>query len=256
MSLAYMKKLLDKLPSKVKSDTIVEALFEIRFNSEIPNVADLLPGLLFPKLRKSYPKIESLPNASMIREISKKDKNFKYKPTHRLLGDSFTLFIGDDVILLSCPLPYQGWDRFRKEILLVLDHVKDIEFITDIERFSIKYINIIPNELAGHYSDAIDLDINLGPFEHSERGLVLRQEIIMNDFINVVQVAPNSEGITEGGNQLQGLLLDIDTIYTKKIGLDWDIISNNIDKAHLTEKTIYFNSLNEDSLKKLQPIWE
>ena len=50
-----------RIPVKLNKDTIVEALFEIRFNSSKGSIADLLPGLLFGSIANEFPTIEKLP---------------------------------------------------------------------------------------------------------------------------------------------------------------------------------------------------
>ena len=49
-----------KIPRRLRKDPILEAIVEIRFEASQDNVASILPGLLFSKLRDASPHLETL----------------------------------------------------------------------------------------------------------------------------------------------------------------------------------------------------
>ena len=59
-SLSYITRLMEPNPVALRQDPIVEATFEVRFSCADPAAGDLLPGMLFPRLRGHFGTLASL----------------------------------------------------------------------------------------------------------------------------------------------------------------------------------------------------
>jgi|SRR3972149_1451282 len=247
---------MEQHPHKLEDDPILEAIFEIRFTSRTENVADLLPGLLFQSLREKYPKLEALSIFSVPREIREADPNFKYKPTHRLLGDNYAITTGEHVVSLSCNKPYSGWIKFRPVIKETLSYLKDTMLVDNVHRFSMKYVNLLIEDKIPLQLGMIKNKIVLGSHDLSSTLTNIRTEIDKNDFINIVQVVSGATARVKTGQEIKGLILEIDTIYNKQFKDFWIDIDELLDSAHTTEKSIFFDILTEETIKKLKPVWE
>jgi uncharacterized protein (TIGR04255 family) len=135
---------MERFPEKLGRDTIIEALFELRFSSTNESVADILPGLLYPHIRDEFPKIERLGVSQLPVSLLQNDSNFRYAPYYKLSGDHYYIQVGKHVFSIGCPRPYSGWPEFRSKIHALVGLLRDTGLIDSIERFSIKYTNLIP----------------------------------------------------------------------------------------------------------------
>jgi uncharacterized protein (TIGR04255 family) len=60
---------MEKLPAKLNKTPLVDAMFELKFESRIEAVGDLLPGMLYSAYEGQYPEIEFLPLSRMPRDL-------------------------------------------------------------------------------------------------------------------------------------------------------------------------------------------
>lgn len=245
-----------RMPIKLNKDPILEAIFELRFDSNVDQIAELLPGILFTSLKDKFPKIEPLPTARIPVEIRKTDPNLLFKPTSRLLGKLYSIAIGEKVVSLNCQRPYQGWDDFKGEITILLDLLKKTNMVDLIRRFSVKYINIISVNEGTFGLEKLDLDIRLGDINLISNPTSIRTEFFVDSFMNIVSIVPRANAkIHNTSEHLQGIILDIDTIFAKESGISWDEILNLLDHAHNTEKDIFYGVLKKDTIESYGPVW-
>ena len=244
-----------KIPIKLKNDTIVEALFEIRFKSNKGSVADLLPGLLFANIANEFPTLEKLPITNLPAALIESEPNLRYLPQHRLIGDKYSLLIGEHVFAISCPKPYVGWSEFYPAIIKLTELLEKTSLISEVERFSIRYVNLIPSNQVHGSSKKLRTNITLGAYNLGEKVTQLRTEIVENGFLNVIQIASNATIELVTGQKLEGCLLDIDTICRGKVQNFWKELPSLLQSAHDTEKMIFFSVLTDETIKELEPIW-
>lgn len=133
----------NQLPKKLRDEPLVDAVFEIRFNglNQIA-IADVLPGLLYNEMQGRVDLVR-LPAADMPKPIRDSDPKLYYTPIMRLDGKWLGVAIGDHTLGVSCKLPYVGWEKFKSGILEIIDLVKNIDVIGPVERYSVKYVNLI-----------------------------------------------------------------------------------------------------------------
>jgi len=246
-----------KNPVKLRKDPIVEAIFEIRFDASINQVSEILPGMLFPQLKDSFPNIEALPTAQLPLTIRQSDPNLTFKPTHRLVGDLFSISIGEKVVSLNCPRPYQGWADFRLNIIKLIDILKGTDIIDTINRFSVKYINVISVEKGDLGLDKLKLQVNLGDNDLLNNHTSINTQLKIDPFLNIVNIVPGAFAkINKTAEVLNGLILDIDTIFDGGIGISWSQLVDSLDHAHDTEKAIFYSVLKEETIEEYDPVWE
>ena len=245
-----------KIPIKLGKDTILEAVFEIRFSSSTESVADILPGLIFQSLRDSFPKLQRLPAADIPAHIRQSDPNLIYVPQYQLLGSDYNLSIGERVFSISCPRPYTGWkESFKDFILKTVNVLKDTDVVDNIERFSIKYVNLIPS--SNEYDLSImEVSLMAGNYDLSRNLTHVRTEILEDDFINVVQFSSGVSIEATGTETLSGALLEIDTIKMGSFSDFWNELPDLVELAHTVEKKIFTEFLTNDTLQSLDPEYE
>lgn len=243
------------LPIALERDLIVEAIFEIRFRSDIESPGELLPGLIYPHLKDEFRKLEKLPLASFPREVIQNDPSLSYQPTTRLVGDNQTLLIGDQVFGLSNSRPYQGWSRFRATILKMAEILKGTGILSSIDRYSMRYTNLIPLDGHGDGLDAIRASVILGEWNLAHNACHIRTEITEGSFLNVIQVINKAAVARPSVENAEGLLLDIDTMRVGPFPDFWENFDEYIDDAHQCEKRIFFSLLTDETLQTAGPIW-
>ena len=135
---------MDKLPKLLEREPLIEAVFELRLDN-FEHHADILPGILYHKLNPK-PRIDRLPAAEFPRPLRASEMALRYAPTQRLESDRYFIDIGDQNIAISCKLPYPKWTEFKKTILEVIGEIAMEGVVGNVERYSIKYVNLIEGE--------------------------------------------------------------------------------------------------------------
>lgn len=246
-----------KFPTKLRNDPIVEALFEVQFEgTEGVAVSELLPGMLYPALKAEMPRLVSLLPAELPKELIQKDPAFAFKASHRLDGDQYSLLVGNRLFALSCRKPYVGWPAFKSKILDVTKMLLDTGFVKIVTRFSIKYINIVPESYFPNPFDCVDQDLRLGPYDLGNRLTHLRTEIRESPYVSVIQIIPGASLQYAQEQPIKGTLLDIDTIYEGDLSKFWDTLDGLVEQARHIEKKIFFSVISEAALEKFNPVWE
>lgn len=245
-----------KIPVKLKKEPLLEAVWEIRFTSTKPSVGDLLPGLIYKALSDKYPNIVRLPAADIPASIAEHDFNLRYVPKIRLEGGNHAIQIGEHVLSLSCRRPYSGWRVFSADIRTVIGVVRDTALINQLERFSMKYIDVIELNQPPDLS-CLNIELKLGGYEINTRPVQLRTEIKEDELVHVIQIVSPAEAALPGDpRRFTGVLLDIDTISSIKNKGSWDEVESRLDTVHLAAKKMFFELLTLETIEKLEPEYE
>lgn len=240
------------IPKRLKIEPLIEVIWELRFSSKINSLAEILPGIIYTEFKEQYNNIIKLPHAELPSSVLQRDPNLKYIPIVRLDSSQYTIQIGEHVISLSCRRPYSGWLEFGKQIKALAIKLQDTHLL-EPERFSLKYIYIIKT------TEIQDLSVLDGKFILAGRDLNnspfhLRIEFQEDSYIHVVQIASPTEAKLPSGEQFNGVLLDIDTIYSNHSHENyWPEFQNKLDKVHDAGKRLFFELLNDNTINLLEP---
>jgi len=200
------------LPTKLEKEPLVDAVFEIRFNSHVP-ASTVIPGILFTRLETHPQQIERLPVADLPPEFRIREPSLRFQPVMRLHWDeNFLIMIGDTTLGLGCKMPYPGWKNFKPHILTLAGALKDSEIIEQIERYSIKYIGVIEGRNAAEQIGSILLEVKFGDYALKSEPFSLRVEMKRDSLRHIVQLAAPATTSMVDGTKREGLLVDIDSI--------------------------------------------
>lgn len=245
-----------KIPVRLKKEPLLEALWEIRFTSTKPSVLDLLPGLLFKALPDKYPDIIRLPVADIPDFIAEHAPRLRYVPKIRMEGGNQAIQIGKQMVALSCRRQYSGWKTFSADIRELVKVVRDTKLIDRLERFSLKYIDLIELEQPPDLG-CLNVGLKLGGHELNKQPVQLRIEIKENGLIHIIQIISPAEAALPGEDKrLSGVLLDIDTINPMKEGESWEEVEGRLDAAHSSSKKMFFGLLTPETIEKLEPVYQ
>jgi len=237
-----------ELPIRIEKCPIVDAIFEIRFTSNIYSSAVF--GLIYNILKDNYPEVVKLPILQLPEELRENDPNLRFKPTYKAAGDGFIIQIGPEVFSITSEIPYVGWKRFSAEIENILKSIFEQDVIKRVHRLGLRYINHFNTDIFNN----IKLNVLIDNKERALKNTVFRTEIEKGDFLSTLQIANNVGNATDK-RERNGSILDIDVF---KI-FDDDSFEDNfmklINEAHYSEKRLFFELFTEKFLNSLNPVY-
>jgi uncharacterized protein (TIGR04255 family) len=247
--------MIPKMPEKLRLSPLRETFFEVQFEPAIPTAGDILPGLLYGRMKTEYPKVMPLPMASVPRNVRQQNPDLHYQASHRLHGASGSILVGDRVISLTT-LEYPGWTLFKAKLLSLVQALRETEQAKIVTRFSFKYINLIEASPEEVQLSFLNMKIESVGAPPNERGFLIRTEIVQDKHTTIVQIAPRSEiKVPPVSSAISGLLVDIDTVRFDpgpEFILKPDLL---LEEAHLVTKKIFFSLLTPSAVERLQPVW-
>ncbi|MEQ6343010.1 MAG: TIGR04255 family protein [Gammaproteobacteria bacterium] len=246
-----------KLPTKLKKEPLIDAVFELRFTSVVP-ASSILPGILFSQLNGDK-SIERLGAADLPKQVRDADPNLQYAPIIRINWGSFLIFISDRSVAVACKLPYVGWSAFKPAIIEVVRLLKDVGIIKSVQRYALKYVDLLPALDAKDQVSLLNIEISLGNHKLEKEIFQVRVEIPKDGFTHAVQVASSAEATMLDGVKKEGIIVDIDT--AKNIdneGLDGFLenLPYKLDAIHATNKAMFFDCLKPETIIALEPVYD
>lgn len=247
---------MQKVPTRLEKDPIVEATFEYRFKGKAGPVADVLQAAIYSKVKERFPKLARNPLAQIPIHLFD-DPSLRYQPRLTLRGPTAAISIGDRAISIICPRPYVGWTKYKPLIVEILGLVAKADVIESDERISLRYINVLPG---GDTPEAqfglVHYRASLGkkPYELSQRLTYTRTEILQDGLISIVELSANGEARTPT-ELFKGLLLTVDSIYPAPEHL----LANpdpHLEKLHRVEKEVFFDVLTTETIESMGPEWD
>ena len=240
-----------QLPNKIDICPIKEAILEIRYSSEYP--VDAIFGILYATIKDFFTeKPISLPILQLPESVREQDPNLKYHAYHKLLKDNIILNIGPRVLTFINLTPYKGWKEWSKFFYGVLEKIKEIRVLNNIERIGLRYINLFD----GKIFDKVKFEVKINNKALSNESTSLRTEIIDDKLIKILQIG-NSVNIKRNNTEMISSIIDIDCLYNFDDTLDFSDnychIKEKIENAHVKEKELFFSLLEDSFLKELKP---
>ncbi|MBD1399437.1 TIGR04255 family protein [Pelovirga terrestris] len=245
------------LPKKLKMEPLIDVVFEIRFKSVI-SASSILPGLLFERL-EGEKKIEKLPASQLPEQVRTSDPNLKYAPLLRIVWKNFAIMISDNGVAVGCILPYPGWSSFKKTIIELVGHLSSAKIIKEVERYSLKYIDIIPAKSLKDQVSAVNLSLTIGKHKLESEFFQVRVDIPIDDLINIMVINSSASVALSSGEKRNGVVVDIDTILN--IGDDnieetYSSLEKNLERMHDLNGELFFSCLREETIEMLEPVYE
>lgn len=145
------------LPTKLKQDTIAEALFEIRFeHGSLPEIA---VGKLAGTAAWAGMAQSRLPLGDLPQQIRDMQPDMRYQAILQLSSDDGLIIkIGPRVISAHVLAPYPGWPAFGPKLGEMVRALFDACPGPNIQRLGLRYINAV--QRAHGLSSLWDLNIN------------------------------------------------------------------------------------------------
>ena len=234
------------IPKKITPCSIIEAVFEARFETSIPNAAVL--GLLYPNLRDKFQYFNELPILQIPENIRNENPNLKYQPFYRFSDNAnFQILVGSNVVAISNTRNYAGWELFSENIYFILNMLLEAKIPSSISRFGLRYMSFFELDIF----KVINFELTQNKSSFSSEALVVSSLLRRDNFLMNLQLSNNAI-LPE--DQKKGSLVDIDT-YVENIELERfkEEYKPILENAHLQEKKLFFGLLNKDFLDSFSP---
>lgn len=244
------------LPVKLTKNPLVSVVFEIRFDSTVP-MSSVLPGYFYSKFKNTN--ISKTPHAEIPDIIRQNDPQFAYMPMINMSWGNYNVGIGDKVLMLTCMMPYPGWLEFSKKINELINYFMKSDFNFRVERFSLKYVDLIKYNPGDNISELLNFDISLRNESVDLKYTQFRTEKRDEKTVTIIQFLGQAEAVLSSGVTDFGLLIDIDSIRLIDNSSLEDLkrtFNEELDSLHLQTKIKFFNFLSDKGLEHLGAQYE
>lgn len=246
-----------ELPKILEREPLVDALCELRMEAST-HLADILPGILFHKLEPK-PTIRRLPAAEIPQPMRANDPALLYAPTQRLEWGNYVIAVGDRNVIISCKLPYPKWPNFKSIILEIVRLIAEVGVAGNVERFSVKYVNLIEAPSLAEQIAKIDLTLRIGTLEVNNDHLDMKVHHVEGDTIHILTVITGATARMPDGREAFGVVVDIDSI--RNISpISFSAFAQDLDgeleTLRLANKVKFFGCLKQETVDKMGPIYE
>lgn len=246
-----------RLPKTLDREPLVDAVFEVRMGGA-PQLADLLPGALFGQLDPK-PTLQRLPAAEIPRPIRDQDPNLAFSPVIRLDWGKFTISIGDRSLVIACKLPYPKWPAFKDAILSIVTKVAQVGITGPVERYSVKYVNLIQAPTLTEQIAKINIAVRVGDVEAKDDHLSVQVHRNEGDTLHIMSVMTGAQGKLPAGKTVLGAIVDIDSIRTAHFS-DFGAFVAKLEPAveglRQANKTKFFSCLTEATIDEMGPKYD
>jgi len=240
-----------KIPKKITPVFIISAVLEIRFEANIRD-EDVL-GIFYPLFSDEYSKLNNR-HHNIPKEL-KQLPEFKYISDYVIYNDNFILSFGKNVFAIEVNGNYSGWNLFFNQIKKELNKLSNKLEFQNIEQLALRYQNIFNNDFD------INKIVNLG-FRLENQSIFSNQKV--NSFISEFEIdnvnlllqvsgSVHSKNIYYPEREYRGVSVDIDSSCSKVSGTIGNKLFEIIEKLHEKEKILFFNLLEPNFLKTLNP---
>jgi uncharacterized protein (TIGR04255 family) len=238
------------LPKKLKSDAIVEAIFELRFEGlAVPELyyGRMADHPLWKGFTVNDMPFRQLPAAMRV------DPNMRYLPALELAAaDRTALRLGPYSLAYHHLAPYVGWELFKPRLAKVVDSLFDTAQGITVQRIGLRYLNVLTS--SAHRIDSFeDLDIELldadGPINSNLNINFIRRPSTSTSCAVRIATPEFAQPQLPPGTRV---VVDID-VYTEP-GFstnDRAVIGQWTEEAHGYEKSAFFQLLKQSAIDDL-----
>lgn len=248
---------MQKLPRVLEREPLIDAVFEMRIVGT-PPLADFLPGAIFASLSEK-PVISRLPAAEFPYPIRANDPALQFSPILRLDLGQFWLSVGDRNFVISCKLPYPKWPSFKAAILDLTARIAGVGVTGKVERYSVKYVNLIEGSSNSDQIDKIDMAIRLGSVEVSGDHMSLQVHRQEGDILHILSVITGAEAQLPNGSMVGGVVVDVDSIRSLPGPEFADCVAGlepGLEELRQANKAKFFGCLKESTIQEMGPIYD
>ena len=248
---------MQQLPLRLEREPLVDALFEVRLGQT--SLADILPGFLFHELPDPKPTITRLAAAEVPQPMRANDPSLQFAPILRMDWREYIISVGDRNVIISCKLPYPKWPNFKATILDLTNRIGKVGAAGKVERYSLKYVNLIQAPSLSEQLSKIKMSITLGEVEVKGDHTKLQVHRHEQGMIHILSVVIGAEGRMPDGQQVSGAIVDVDSIRNVDVA-DFATfaagLAPGLEELRQANKWKFFTCLTQATINEMGPVYE
>lgn len=220
-------------------------------------MSSVLPGHFYSNFKDT--KISKTPHAEIPDVIRQSDPQFAYVPMVNMTWGSYHVGIGDKVLMLTCMMPYPGWLEFSKKIKELISYFSQHEFNVRVERFSLKYVDLIKYQSGDDVSQFLNFNVKIKDDNVDLKYTQFRTEKHTDKVVTIMQFLGQAEAQLNDGLSEFGFIIDIDSIMPiDNISLQDlnKIFDDELNFLHLETKESFFKFISSEGLDYLGAKYE
>lgn len=243
-----------KLPRKIDPDRIKDSIVEVKFTTDLPY--EIYLGQFYQSLDNSYYYTNRPP-------LHQKNIQLPVDELRELkltFGTQLSLFYNGSIkfeiqpgsIIFNCVDKYITWDLYFPEITKVLGQVYSSKCIKSFNRVGMRYISEYPET---DIKSLTKFNFSFGMPEVLSDNYSFRSEYKKDNLRVRMNLSSRIPSMNLDLQRKTISSIDIDVITGDFEIHSLDELFKLIDKVHSIEKITFFNLLQEDFLKSLNPIY-
>jgi len=200
-----------------------------------------------------------LPAAEIPQPMRANDPALHYAPTQRLEWGNYVIAVGDRNVIISCKLPYPKWPNFKSKILEIVGLIAEVGVAGNVERFSVKYVNLIEAPSLAEQIAKIDLTLRIGSLEVNDDHFDMKVHHVEGETIHILTVITGATAGMPDGREAFGVVVDIDSIRNIQ-PIPFDAFAQGLDgeleTLRLSNKIQFFGCLKQATVDEMRPVYE
>lgn len=248
-----------RLPSKLERVPLLDAVCELRIDSSV-ELHNVVPGVLLAELG-TLSKVEQMPASNVPPELRASIPGLLDAPLVRIHLNHYLLLCGRASVAVACKMPYPGWDTFKPQICSIFRTVLKLPVVRSIQRYSVKYVNLIEDADLNSQFQLLDWKLLVGEHDVRSGSVQLRCEISGPDEM-VTNLQISTGGVAQIPNSSSpkvGAVVDADTVkpyITSDIKNFQDELEDRLEAVHLENKKWVFESLRQSTVDAMGPTYD
>ncbi len=246
-----------QLPRKITPDNIHEAVVELKYNSDIS--FEILIGIFFSLLDEKYtytnrPLQQSVPSIALSNNLQT-EVNFKFGVQNIFYTENIQIVCSPNTIVFSSVHQYVGWIIFHEEIKSFINQIWKSDKLKNFFRIGVRYITHYAHQ---ELKNLIKFQFSFGLPQIKSTKFLFKSEFDWDEFHIILNLSSryfSKQTIQSGGAEIKTeplSIVDIDTICQIEIS-NLNELYKMIESTHLKEKEVFFNLIDENYLKTLNP---
>lgn len=241
-----------ELPTRLRSEPIVEVVSEVRFDAVGDAAVNLLPGILHEKFGPFDQQGRTFPVA-LPPEMLASDPSLAFRSQVVMTKENRIIQVGPKVVSVALRAPYPGWTAFSAFVCKVFDVVCAQSFINSFDWLSLKYLDVVSFDGESPTLGWLNVDVALGGNKVDEQPSALRIEYVEGPVTTVVQVSSPVRTQQSGQPARTGVLIDVDTIHREEFSDFSGQYREVLEQLHGRNKHQFFSLLTDDTKTRLGP---
>ncbi len=225
---------------------------EVKFTSQLPY--EIYLGQVYQSLDETY-QYTNRPalgqkNIQLPVDVPRELKLNFGPPMSLFFNDKIKFEVQPGSIIFNCIDKYINWDLYFPEIIKVLNQIHKSNCVNFYNRIGIRYISEYPE---ADIKSITKFSFSFGMPEVSSENYSFRSEYKRDDFRVILNLSSKIPTVNAESHKKTISSIDIDIIKEDFEITNLDSLFKLIDQAHTIEKITFFNLLQEDFLKSLNP---